>query len=149
MRNSFLWTCCQFVICKILLFSWFARKNSANMHTFLYKQHFYKQHQADIGKKSSKNKQHAETVLLLFEHYLLSISTLSSKNNRRYLKKCTKNKYVCLKEVIWFMAMKMRVKMKNISHRYNMNRSRPRHGHKYTKLKMCLSIMMAICISNT
>ena len=27
-----------------------------------------------------------------------------------------------------------------------MNRPRPRHGHKYTKCKMCLSIIMIICI---
>ena len=25
-------------------------------------------------------------------------------------------------------------------------RPRPRHGHKYTKYKMCLSMMMGICI---
>ena len=36
--------------------------------------------------------------------------------------------------------------MKNRSHRYDINRPRPRHGHKYTKYKMCLSIMMAVCI---
>ena len=32
-----------------------------------YKQHFYKQPQAEIGKKSSKAKQHPDTELLLFE----------------------------------------------------------------------------------
>ena len=36
--------------------------------------------------------------------------------------------------------------MKNRSHRHNINRPRPRNGHKYTKQKICLSIMMAICI---
>ena len=36
--------------------------------------------------------------------------------------------------------------MKNISHRYDINRPRPRHGHKYTKYKMCLTIMMVMCI---
>ena len=44
------------------------------------------------------------------------------------------------------MAMKMRLKMKNRSHRYDINRPTPRHGYKYTKYKMCLSIMMVICI---
>ena len=34
--------------------------------------------------------------------------------------------------------------MKNRTHRYNINR--PRHWHKYIKYKICLSIMMAICI---
>ena len=47
-----------------------------------------------------KQKQHPETELLLFENYSLSSSTSSSKNNRRILKKCTKNKCICLKEII-------------------------------------------------
>ena len=40
---------------------------------FLYKQHFYKQYQAEIGKKSNwgkKNaKHHTEDEFLLFENY--------------------------------------------------------------------------------
>ena len=36
------------------------------------------------------------------------------------------------------MAMKMRLKVKNILHRYNINVPRLRHRHKYTKYKMCL-----------
>ena len=44
------------------------------------------------------------------------------------------------------MTMKMRLKMKNRSRRYDINRPRRRHGHKYTKYKMCLDIMMVICI---
>ena len=36
--------------------------------------------------------------------------------------------------------------MKTRSHRYRTNRPRPRHGHKYTKYKMCLSILMDIGI---
>ena len=36
--------------------------------------------------------------------------------------------------------------MKNWTHRYDINWPRPNHGHKYTKYKMCLSIMMATCI---
>ena len=44
---------------------------------FLYKQHFYKQHQTEIGKKNqAKAKQHPEAELLLFENSLLSSSTL-------------------------------------------------------------------------
>ena len=63
---------------------------------FLYKQHFYKQHQAEIGKKNqAKAKQYPETEILLFENYLLSSSTLSAKSNRSYSKKCGK-KEVCL-----------------------------------------------------
>ena len=37
-----------------------------------YKQHFYKQHQAQIGKKNEvKAKQYAEAEILLFENYSL------------------------------------------------------------------------------
>ena len=32
------------------------------------------------------------------------------------------------------------------TNKYLLNRPRPRHGYKYTKYKMCLSIMMVICI---
>ena len=42
--------------------------------------------------------------------------------------------------------MKMRLKMKNRSHKYDINKPRPRYGHKYTKYKICLSVMMLICI---
>ena len=67
----------------------------------------------------AKAKQHPEAELLLFENYSLSSSTLSYKNNKRYSK---------------------------ILHRYDINRARPRHRHKYTKYKMCLNVMMVICI---
>ena len=40
----------------------------------------------------------------------------------------------------------MSMKMKNRSHRYDITRPRPRHGPKYTIYKMCLGLMMAICI---
>ena len=101
---------------------------------------------AKITKSQVKAKQHPEAELSLFENYLLFSSSLSSKNNTKYSKKCTKIKYVCLNEVIRLMAMKMRLKMKNRSHIYDINRTRLRHGHEYTKYKMCLSIIMVICI---
>ena len=44
------------------------------------------------------------------------------------------------------MAMKTRLKIKNKSQRYDINRSKPRNVSKYTKYKMCLSIMVVICI---
>ena len=47
---------------------------------FFYKQHFYKQHQAEIDKKiQAEAKKHPEAELLPFENYSLSSSTLSSK----------------------------------------------------------------------
>ena len=35
---------------------------------------------------------------------------------------------------------------KNRLSRYDVNRTRRRHDHKYTKYKICLDIMMVICI---
>ena len=40
----------------------------------------------------------------------------------------------------------MKLKMKNRSHRYDINGPRFRHWQKYTKNKMCLSLMMVICV---
>ena len=40
----------------------------------------------------------------------------------------------------------MRLKKKNKSHKYDINRPSPGNAHKYTKCKMCLNIMMVICI---
>ena len=36
--------------------------------------------------------------------------------------------------------------MKSRSQRHDINVPRPRHEQKYTKYKLCLSIMMVICI---
>ena len=40
----------------------------------------------------------------------------------------------------------MRLKMKTRSYRWDINRPRPRHGDKYTEYKMCLNMIMVICI---
>ena len=93
-----------------------------------------------LAKNLAEAKQHPKAELLLNENYSFSLSTLSSKSDRRYSKKCIKSKCVCFDEVIWLMTMKMRPKMKNRSNRSDINRPRPRHGYKY------LSIMMAVCI---
>ena len=45
------------------------------------------------------------------------------------------------------MTMKMRLKLKNISHRIDINRPRQRNGQKHTNYKMCLSLMIVICIN--
>ena len=50
-----------------------------------------------LVKIQAKAKQHSEAELLLFENYLLFSSTLSTKNNRKYSKICTKNKYFCFR----------------------------------------------------
>ena len=51
-----------------------------------------------LTKNQTKAKPEAE--LFLFENYSLSLSTFSYKNNRRYSKKCIKNKCVYFNEVI-------------------------------------------------
>ena len=42
--------------------------------------------------------------------------------------------------------MKIKMKMKNISHRYYINRPRSRQGHKYSKYNKCLSMILFLCI---
>ena len=93
-----------------------------------------------LAKNWAKAKQHAEAKLLLLENYAVSSSTLSSKDNRRYPKKCAKNKYVYINEDIWLMTTKMRLEMKNRSSRYDINSPRRRNGHKYTKYKICIDM---------
>ena len=44
------------------------------------------------------------------------------------------------------MTMKTRIKKKGASHKYDINSPRPRHGREYNKYKMCLNIMMVVCI---
>ena len=122
------------------------KKNQLIIYTLFYKQQFYTQCQAETGKKLSNAKQHPEAELSLFKNYSLSSSTLSSKNNTRYSEKCSRNKCVCFNDVIWLMSIKIRLKVKSRSQRYDINKPRPTNGHKYTKHKMCLSIMIVICI---
>ena len=57
-------------------------------------------------KNQAKVKQHPKAELLLFENYSLSSFTLSSKNNRRYSKKCTR------KQVHLFDGWKMKCQWK-------------------------------------
>ena len=58
---------------------------------FFYKQQFYKQYQAKVGKKSIKSLATPWGCTLLFENYSYFPSMLSSKINVRYSKKCAKN----------------------------------------------------------
>ena len=67
-----------------------------------------------MGKTSSKTKQKPEAELWLFQNHSLSSSTLSSKNNKRYSKKCRKEKWGEVKEgyseIIWLMTIQMMLK---------------------------------------
>ena len=53
-----------------------------------------------MAKNQVKSKENPEAELLLIENFSLFSSTLSSKNNSAYSKKCTNSKDVCLNEVI-------------------------------------------------
>ena len=105
---------------------------------FLYKQRFHLQ----------KIKKKIRNTLRLNVCYLKVIRFVHSRYHPKiigaFFKKCTRNKEVCLNEVR--IAMKMRLEMKHKSHIYHVNRPRPRHGHEYNIYKMCLTIMIAICI---
>ena len=50
-----------------------------------------------LVKNRAKPKQHAEAELLVLENYVVSSSTLSSKDSGECSKKWAKNKYVYLK----------------------------------------------------
>ena len=90
-----------------------------------------------MAKNQSKTKQDPEAELLLFQNYWLSSFMLSSKPNMIYYKKYAKNKCIYFNEIMWIIVMKMKLKMKNVSHRSDINRTSPRHGYEYTKYKMC------------
>ena len=85
-------------------------------------------------KNQAKTKHHPQAEVSLFENYLLSSSTLSSKNNRAYSKII--NKCPCFNMIISLIIKKIKMKMKNGSHRYDINRSGPKHGHIHTKYKV-------------
>ena len=96
-----------------------------------------------LAKNQAKAKQHPEAKLLLFENYSQSSSTLIIGH---ILKNKEKNKCVCILEIIRLIIMKMKIKMKNGLHKHNINRPTSRHEHKYSKYKICLSMIMLKCI---
>ena len=104
---------CQNVIMFIICLEYASKVN----YTF-----FFISNSLKLAKNQARTKQHPEAELWLFGNFSLSLSTLSSKNIRRYFKECTKNKCVCLNEVTWLMAMKMKLKMKNRLYRYDISR---------------------------
>ena len=75
------------------------RKSFGNTY-FFYKQPFVSNTRLKLAKNQANAKQDPEAEQFPFENYLLSTSTSSFKDNRRYSLKCTKGKYVCLNEVI-------------------------------------------------
>ena len=56
-------------------------------NTLYLKQHFYKQHKAELDPNQANAKKYSEADLLLFGNHSPSSSTLLSRNNRTYSKK--------------------------------------------------------------
>ena len=73
--------------------------------------------------KQKLSNKRPEAKFSLFENYSLSSSTLSSKNNKWYSKKFTKNK--CIRYMI-------NGNENEVENGKDINRLKPRHGHKYT-----------------
>ena len=87
-----------------------------------------------LKKKNQANaKQHHESVVLLFDNYSYSSSTLSFKNNETFIKIKQKSKCVFSHEIPRLIIIKIKMEMKNRSHRYGKNRPRFIHGHKCSK----------------
>ena len=112
-----------------------------------YIQHFYRQRQTEISKKSSKmlsntlrlNFCYLKILHIIHPHYHLKVIGHTLKNKQ-------KNKCVCIHEIIGLIITKMKMKMKSRSNRYDINGPRSRHGQKYSTYEKCLTIMMLKCI---
>ena len=63
-----------------------------NLYTFFFliSKTFIRNTRLKLAKNQAKAKQHPEAEFLLSENYLLCLSTLSSKTNRRHSEKCEK-----------------------------------------------------------
>ena len=97
---------------------YFDKPGNLNGH-FFHKQHFYKQRQAEIGKKM---KQMLSNTLRLNFCYLKIIHILHPRYHQKIISKRT-----CMSV---FMRCTSNEKMKNRSYRYDINRHKSRHGHK-------------------
>ena len=105
-------------------------------------QDFYKQRQAEIGKKIKQmlsNFSHPKIIGILHPRYLLTITGHILKNKQ-------KSKHVCIHEIMQLIIMKMKTKIKIDSRKYDINRPRCRHGHKYSKYMKRLSMIPLKCI---
>ena len=114
-----------------------------HIHTFFYKHHFYKQHQAKTGKKLNA-KQHPEADCYLKVNHILH-PHYHPKIIGHTLKNTQKNKRVCVHGIILLITMKTKTKMKNRSHRYDISRPRSKQETITINIK-CLSMVMLICI---
>ena len=113
-------------------------------YTLFYKQQFYNQRQAEIGKKI---KQILSNTLRLNFCYLKIIHILHPRYHPKIIGHILKNKQkdmnLCIHEIIRLIIMKMRMKMKNRSHRYKINRSKKSMYIIYLKGAKVLSLITA------
>ena len=91
------------------------------LHTFFISNTFIRKARLKLAKNHTSAMQHPEAGVLLFESYLCSSSSLSSKNIRTYSKKWAKNNCVCIHEITRLTIMKMKMKMKNRSHNLDLD----------------------------
>ena len=106
-----------------------------SIHSFLYKQHFYKQRQAEIGQKI---KQMLSNTLRRNFCCMKIIHILHAKIIEHIIENKKKNKCVWIHDIVRLIITKMKMKLRNRSHRYDINRPRSRHGPRYSKYKKCL-----------
>ena len=92
----------------------FDNKINVSKHFFIIST-FISNAKLKLAKNQAKAKQLPKVELLLNENYSRSSSTLLSKNNRTYSKKCPKSKCLNFNGVIRLMTMKTRLTM-NIDH---------------------------------
>ena len=128
---------CPFDLQLLLLLKCFLFWKMMRYTLFFISNTFIRNGRLKLVKNQGKAKEHPQAEFFLLENYLLTPSSLPSRNNKRHSKKITKNKYICLNAVIWLMKKMM--KMKKRSHRFDINRPRPTNGHTYTKYK-CFSV---------
>ena len=89
-----------------------------NIHAFFYISNtFISNARHELAKNYAKTKQHPEAELSLFENYSLFSSTLSSKNNRRHTKKCTKKQMRIFRWCCMINNNENEVENKKINHK--------------------------------
>ena len=109
------------------------------IHAFFISNTFINNTKLKLVKNQTKAKEQPKKEPLLFQNYLLSSSTWSTKTNRVYSKKCANSKCVCFNETI-LIIMKIKINMKKRSHRYDME------TNMINIYIMCLGMMMPLCI---
>ena len=96
------------------------------LHVVFISNTFISNARLKLAKNQLNAKQHPETELLLFENLHIFHQRYHPKIIEHILKTKQKNKCVCMHEIIRFILMKKKMKIKKRSHRYNTYRPKPR-----------------------